>query len=196
MEESKAVLKAQVLRGQHEWVIEAFSLQNATTGARLARPVFELVGSKWRLAIYPGGYSDEFAGRVGLYLRNKGVQAVAVQWAFEVLDSEGKVLQTGKCQQEQNRLFQPGRSHGKPRFLVRADVLDPSKRFLHNDTLRLRVRLERVVNSKQAVSRPKQQGQGTFAKDIAKLLDSGDCRYLVIWVCLVVSFDLLSSTAM
>lgn len=123
------------------WTIEKFSALENKVGVFTNSPTFSVLDNSWRMSLYPGGDREEFSGHVGIFVYNQGEKPMKVNFTFAVVDSKGAELSRT---QSYEREFVPigHEGWGVPKLLARADVLDASKRYLENDTLRIKLTLE------------------------------------------------------
>lgn len=129
-------------------------------------PEFTLLDNRWYANLYPGGDGQNSEGHISFYLYNRGPKPITATGSFTIVDSKGaQVLPPSRFENTFPALAATG--WGFSKFLLRADVLDASKRCLENDTLRIKITIE-IKTLK-------------LAKALATLLDNASLRFLRVY---------------
>ena len=195
MEFASELLRVRSTRAEFLWTIEGFSLLNSEVGALKQTEEFSLLGHRWRLDLYPGGSSDGTKGNVSMYLCNRSPMRVEAQFSLQFLNNKGAVLFSyGEVQNTKDRLslvrtFQPKETKdlkkdewcawGFYKEPKRSDVLNFSKRFLDNDTLRIKCTISRVHSERgNCLLALRTTQYQSLHKDLGQLLDNPANRYL------------------
>ena len=90
---SKAcVLEARTETDEYNFSIRGWSLLSIdvpfSVGQHLSSPMFQLLGSKWLLSIYPGGDKNENKDYLSLWIKNCGESDVRVTFDAQLCGAE------------------------------------------------------------------------------------------------------------
>lgn len=174
MTEVVQVLKARKVSESVTWIIEGFSLLDSRLGAHVDSKEFQLCDNTWRITLYPNGQSS--FGCLSCYLHNMSAKTINATSDFALLAPDGSVKVSTTAE---NKIFGAKTSLtdncGVNRWIERFDIMSPTKGYLHNDTLRVKVTVTMVKQTDDADSQPAPKPEKALA-DLAALLDSGKHR--------------------
>lgn len=146
IERTASVIEDLAVKGEHLMTIKTFSKRDSTVGKSVRSPEFQLLGSTWAIELYPSGLCDAEKGFLGVHLYNMGSIAATVRWMqVDMLDSNGRVLVTAKSDRQ---TISPGAVFAASGFMTHVKLL----KMIDNDTLRLRVTLEKIETKQRLVA--------------------------------------------
>lgn len=125
-----------VIKVSYTWTIHSFSMRCEETGKKIRSSTFSTAGpgnNKWRLDLYPNGFSEDSRNYVSLYLRLacSDKKDVSAQFKFAVLGEAGQKTNIF----ETTHLFVPDESWGWKKFIVRDRLLKGNDSLLPHDNL-------------------------------------------------------------
>ncbi|KAH9364049.1 hypothetical protein HPB48_016387 [Haemaphysalis longicornis] len=125
-----------VIKLSYTWTIHNFSMRHEETGKKIESSTFSTAGpgnNKWRLELYPNGFSEDIKDYVSLFLRlaSSEKENVFAQFKFTVLGEAGQkanILET-------TNLFVPDSIWGWRKFIARDRLLKGNDSLMPHDNL-------------------------------------------------------------
>lgn len=182
MEQAAGVLKACMLRGEYTFTIEHFSLLDSRLGQFVDSPDFKLTENSWWLRVFPGGKEVDEADNVSVKLCNGCTEKVTARMRIDIVDASGGPLRMGSSIFHDFGPFRGGVGNSEVGLrLPRAELFSPERGFVPNDTLRLKLVVERTAHKTEnvpmsTVQEPKPDFK-SVVDSIGRLLESGENRY-------------------
>lgn len=187
VEQTASVIEPQTIKGEHLMTINAFSTLDYGVGKRVSSPIFKLVENDWQIDVHPGGSNEERKGCLSVIVFSLGLKDVVVpRVCFEIVDAKGGTLLSevvatptvfdGHAQ----KTAYSGKSAAK--LIARDALLNPASGLLDNDTLRLRITIERTMAQSRAVV-PFWGGESatsSLASSIGSLLEASESRCVLL----------------
>lgn len=173
MEHASGVLEAQSLKGDYLWTIKGFSLLDSSVGREVDSEVFDLVGSRWQLSIFPGGFDEKHKGYVAAFVCHLGNAKIRARWKMDIVDTNGDTLKG--YLPEADDFDGKYKCWGHYQLISRDVLLDYEKGYLADeDTLRIKCTLQTTVH-KTALARKADFRVGV-SSSMGALLETGKLR--------------------
>lgn len=134
--ENYAITNMRVADATYMWTIKNFSYYSNPTGQKLYSPIFTVgddADLKWRLDLFPMGYSKPKCISLYLHLRRAYYHAITAQFRFSILNHKGEVAY--QLPWSPKHTFSECDVWGYEDFIKREDLLRDAEILLPDDKL-------------------------------------------------------------
>lgn len=138
----------------YKWEIENYliSCEGKETGQKLESPTFNAAGLKWRISLYPRGFSQEFKEYISIFLELLGDSSIEVKnCSLSILNGKNEKCTT--CCYARMVLEPLNQKYGRNDFIKPCELMERRKNLLPNG--KLRILFEIIVDPKVFIAKQK-----------------------------------------